>query len=123
MARGKKTANSPEKTQVEKEELIEVVSDEELEQPTVTDWAAESAKAADGQDSGPPFRPGLDLLKITPEEAQTLGQQKLAETSINDILRYLIRTGYDNANPALAKGSERQLKTLNCIFKILLFRI
>jgi len=117
MARTKKTTKrSDEPAAADNEELIEVGSeDEQLEEPTVTDWAAESANAANGQDRGPPFRPSLDILKITPEEGQALGEQTLKDTTINDTLRYLIRRGYDNANPALAKGCERLLKTLNCI--------
>ena len=90
--------------------LIDVdVSDDagEMEQPTVTSWASDSTMS-----SKPQTR---DIIKLDPAEAEKIDKQTVESTSINDLLRVLIKRGYDGLNPALAKGSERLLLQLNCI--------
>ncbi len=93
------------------EDLIDMGSDGEvMDEPTVTNWANESAPQ-----NTTSSRPSRDIVKITPEEAKTLESQTVSDTSINDLLRTLIRRGYDGQNPALAKGAERLIMQLNCI--------
>ncbi len=109
MPRGKKQSEKTEPEEVSDNQFIEDGSEEEMEQPTVTNWASEFSQPVSSS------RPSRDILKITSDEATTLGTQTVDDTSINDLLRVLIRRGYDNSNPALAKGAERLLLQLNCI--------
>lgn len=104
------TVNFNDKTE---KHLIDVdVSDNEDkndcdEQPTVTNWASDTTVA--------PTLTKKDIVKLDQEDAEKLNKQTVENTSINDLLRVLIKRGYDNSNPALAKGSERLLLQLNCI--------
>jgi len=93
--------------------LIEVdvdASDDagEMEQPTVTSWASEITTV------GKPTA-SRDIIKLDQVEAEKINKQTVESTSINDLLRVLIKRGYDGSNPALAKGGERLLLQLNCI--------
>jgi hypothetical protein len=82
--------------------------DGEVEQPTVTSWAAEPAMV--GKPSA-----SRDIIKLDPADAEKINKQTVESTNINDLLRVLIKRGYDGSNPALAKGGERLLLQLNCI--------
>ena len=95
----------------------EVEVEEEIEKPTVTNWANETPTNNYPKNDSNNYQnaPSRDITKLDAAEAEELGKLTVNDTSIDDLMRVLIRRGYDNSNPALAKGAERLLLQLKCV--------
>ena len=98
-------------------------SEEELEQPVVTNWADDAHDPHEvevhdefRQSRNNSRRPTREqVLECTDEKLKELGETKLSNVDLMDVLRWLMRTGYDQGNPPLGRGCQDLLLQLNCV--------